>query len=280
MFQGMILCVDLPRSGNAMVRRGHNAAVLPLSLVLLLLMFCFQAGAADEPSWLAVMVDGNEEMWISGNDPSLLDKPLPPASTFKMVLAWAALESRTMDLQSQILSEDAGLREIGLHEAMKRSSNDFFIAWAKAFGVDKLRLWVERSGFFVEEVGHDWLGGDEAAVVRAGDLKIAPRQLALFCRRLADGELASSPELRADFDMAMVWQRQKNHTLYGKTGTWGGAAWLAGWVDDRHGSRTVLVVVEPYRVPHWQSARERVIKRFEEIGVKVASGGKVNLSGY
>ncbi len=229
--------------------------------------------------WVAVAVEhGGEPVVIDGLE-RLAHEPANPASTFKIVLAWAGIESGTLDTDTTFPCDDVdgALRPVTLAEAMRRSSNQYFEQWVAEFGRENVGPFVHRSFFFDQPLPNDWLGSDARSVVRGGTMTITPMQLARFCRQLADGAISSSSETHAKLDSVLIWEKRENAVLYAKSGAYGGAAWLAGYMESRDSTllstvlprnrRTALVVMVPYQVPHWRPARAKAVAEFERLAL-------------
>lgn len=204
-------------------------------------------------------------MVVAGNL-SLADVPACPASTFKLVIALASLEEGIAVPSSRHGCADVPPlgepREIDMREAMRHSSNEYFLWLAARLGADRIAEWAARVGFSGGPGGGDWLGGDPTAMVRGGTLKVTPRQLHAFTVRLMRGGATSGPAVQGMLEDVMAWPSQESSIgLFGKTGAWGGAAWFTGFVD-RAGARTAVTVFVPYRVPEWRPARDRAIETF------------------
>lgn len=196
----------------------------------------------------------------------LADAPACPASTFKLVIALAAMEEgmATPDLRHRcgdVPTVDSR-GEAGMREAMRYSSNDYFLWLAGRLGAERVASWATRVGFAEGPLASDWVGVDSSAVVRGGALKVTPRQVHAFTVRLMRGAVTSGAEVQRMMEEVMAWPSpDPSVRLCGKTGAWGGAAWFTGFVD-RSGERKAVTVLVPYRVPEWGPARERAIREF------------------
>ncbi|HPA18926.1 MAG TPA: penicillin-binding transpeptidase domain-containing protein [Verrucomicrobiae bacterium] len=214
---------------------------------------------------------------IVAGDAALADVAACPASTFKLVIALAVLEGGIAAPSERHVCHDVpggnGRREIDMREAMRCSSNEYFLWLAGRLRPEKIVGWAVRTRFVDGVVAGDWLGGDASAVVRGGVLKVTARRLHGFTVRLMRGGLASTPEVQLMLEDVMSWPcPDPGAKVFGKTGAWGGAAWFTGFVE-RGGARKATTVLVPYRVPDWRPARERAIGLFfERTGVARPSG--------
>lgn len=229
-------------------------------------------GRADNFVVLETAVGGGDAAVVAG-EPALADSPACPASTFKLVIALAALEEGIATPSSRHrcgdVSGPVGQREIDMCEAMRHSSNEYFLWLAARLGTARIAERAIRVGFVGGPVAEDWVGEDAAAVVRGGSLRVTPRQLHTFTVRLMRGGVTSGPAGQRMMEDVMAWPSQDPGVrVFGKTGTWGGAAWYTGFVE-RAGARKATTVLVGYEVPAWGPARERAIRLFyERAGVR------------
>jgi len=163
-----------------------------------------------------------------------------PASTFKVVITWAGLETGTVTPDTRIEVGDRHIkgtpRELDLRQALYFSSNDYFVSLAQKIGKEKLTEYVQKSGMFRGDIPEDWLGDEWRPVIKGGKLYTTPMQNHLFMRRVAFGNLTENREVGKDLIRVLAWPT--NHPmvqLYGKTGVWGGAVWFNGFgIKQRH----------------------------------------------
>jgi beta-lactamase class D len=214
---------------------------------------------------------------VVAGDPALANAASCPASTFKLVIALAVLEEGIAAPSDRHACHDVsggqGLREIDMREAMRCSSNEYFLWLVGRSRPEKIMGWAVRTGFVDRAVAGDWLGGDASAVVRGGVLKVTARRLHDFTVRLMRGGLASTPEVQRMLEDVMSWPCPDPAVkVFGKTGAWGGAAWFTGFVE-RVGARKATTVLVPYKVPAWRPARECAVGLFfDRAGVARPSG--------
>ncbi len=179
-----------------------------------------------------------DEVWQSMlHDPRtpLLNKPVagqyPPGSTFKMVVALAALEAGGIDLDTTVHCPGHfmlggrrfrcwkrwGHGTVGLTDSLKESCDVFFYHAAHRIGVDRIarmarrfglgeatgiELTGERAGLMPTEAWkrevHDepWYGGDSVNVgIGQGAVLATPLQLAVMTARIANGDARLVPRL-------------------------------------------------------------------------------------
>jgi beta-lactamase class D len=190
-----------------------------------------------------------------------LDREMPPASTFKILLAWAILEEGRIRPEEKILSADAagGPRGLTLQEAMRTSSNAYFESAVLRMDRTELKARLQKSGWF--PTVPDWPNGRILSLVSDGPLRITPAHLHRMTRELAEGRLGSSERVRSELRQSMEWPGRGVH---GKTGTFGGAAWMTGYKVHPGGVHVVTVLV-PYQVPDWKPARIMAVSEFYRI---------------
>ena len=171
------------------------------------------------------------------NDPRapLLNKPVagqyPPGSTFKMIVALAALEAGEIDQQTTFFCPGHltlgdrtfrcwrrwGHGEMKLIEALKASCDVYFYNVARLVGVDRIAAMARRFGLGertgIELTGErgglvpteawkravydkPWYGGDTLNVgIGQGDVLTTPLQLAVMTARIANGHALVTPRL-------------------------------------------------------------------------------------
>jgi beta-lactamase class D len=224
-----------------------------------------RAAASERPAAVLETSVGGKTLLVEG-DGDLAGRPRSPGSAFKIIIAWAALGEALVGLDTRHHCDDApppgGPREIDLREAMRYSSNEYFLWLAGRLGVARLTEFVNRSGFAPARVEAGWVGPDPAAVVRGGGVEVTAWRLHALTLRVMSGGLASNPAVQAALEAAMAWpSADPAARVFGKTGTWGGASWFTGFVE-RDGARKAITVLVPYVVPEWRPARDRAIRLF------------------
>jgi len=165
---------------------------------------------------------------VRGSDAEM-DLPREPASTFKVVIAWAALEEGLVqDVESPL--EGAG--GMGLRESLQKSINPPFALLAEKIGARRLAEYASRSGLIEGKIPKDWMkgGGQEAA--HGGELKTTLRkehEMAVgWMRNTAPWNGAAGKKLQD----ALVWKGEKL-LLRAKTGSYGGCLWMTGYGEEK-----------------------------------------------
>jgi beta-lactamase class D len=186
---------------------------------------------------------------IAAGQATLAEKKVSPASTFKVVLAWAALEAGVAAVDSKRMVSDRHVpgapKEISLQQAMFYSSNQYFIEMAGEIGRERLTELVRKSGISGDPLPEDWLKEGWASVKKGGTIKVTPMENHRFMRRVADGALASSPEIGRQLIEAMKWPSpDEGIRLCAKSGVWGGAVWMNGFGHGPDGFKVTTVMME------------------------------------
>ena len=169
------------------------------------------------------------EMQVVRGSDSEMDLPREPASTFKVVIAWAALEEGSVqDVETPL--EGAG--GMGLRESLQKSINPPFALLAEKIGARRLAEYASRSGLIEGKIPKDWMkgGGQEAA--HAGELKTTLRkehEMAVGWMRGASPWNGAAGKKLQD---ALVWKGEKV-LLRAKTGSYGGCLWMTGYGEDK-----------------------------------------------
>lgn len=189
--------------------------------------------------------DGEPARVVAGN-PALADRPFCPASTFKIALAWVALEHGVVASSTRLACHDpylgTGTFALDLHQALLYSSNAFFQETAPRAGRPAIEEFLSRSGYATTHALAGWLGRDWTPVVKGGRLRITPRQQQAFLERLATGRLPDPAGVRDTLVEALRWPSPDPAVaLFGKTGTHDGAVWFAGFGRTGASQRIVTV---------------------------------------
>ena len=160
---------------------------------------------------------------------SELDLPRVPASTFKVVIAWASLDLGLIQDVEKPLEAAEGL---GLRESLQKSINPPFAFLAEKIGVDRLAEYASRSGLIDGKIPQDWMkgGGQEAA--HAADLKTTIRREHEMAVDWMRGEAPWDNKAARKLQQALVWKGEKV-LLRAKTGSYGGCLWMTGYGEDK-----------------------------------------------
>lgn len=182
-------------------------------------------------TWLLQRNGGTPQV-LHGADRAAM--PLRPASTFKVFLALAALETGTLRGADEVVPWDGKRypkqpeweKDMALREAMQSSSENYFGTLADRIGHDRLAAWVARAGY-----GNGRIGEVPAKAWLDGVLTVTARQQLEFVERLRRNDLPFSAKTIAAVKAAMLDETIGSRRVYGKTGTLEGNAWWIGWVE-------------------------------------------------
>ncbi len=213
------------QTGSVVVLDARNGDVLTLASV-----------PSFDPNVFNIGLTGDAWQALLNNSRSpLLNKPVagqyPPASTFKMIVALAALEAgavtpeTTFHCPGSFTLGDRTFRcwrhwghgWMDLIDALKASCDVYFYEVAHLIGADRIAAMARRFGLgettgieltgertgLVPTVawkravyGVPWYGGDTINVgIGQGDVLTTPLQLALMTARIANGEFRVTPRL-------------------------------------------------------------------------------------
>jgi beta-lactamase class D len=158
-----------------------------------------------------------------------MDVAREPASTFKVVIAWAALDRGLIqDVETPL----KGAEGLGLRQSLQKSINPPFSILAEKMGGEILGEYAARSGLIEGKIPKDWMkaGGQEAP--HGGELKTTLRrehEMAVgWMRGTAPWNGAAKKKLRD----SLVWKGEKV-LLRAKTGSYGGCLWMTGYGEEK-----------------------------------------------
>ena len=160
---------------------------------------------------------------------SELDLPRVPASTFKVVIAWASLDLGLIQDVEKPLEAAEGL---GLRESLQKSINPPFAVLAEKIGADRLAEYASRSGLIDGKIPQDWMKGGGQEAVHAADLKTTIRREHEMAVDWMRGEAPWDNKAGRKLQQALVWRGEKV-LLRAKTGSYGGCLWMTGYGEDK-----------------------------------------------
>ena len=158
-----------------------------------------------------------------------VDVAREPASTFKVVIAWAALDRGLVhDVETPL----KGAEGLGLRQSLQKSINPPFALLAEKLGGEILGEYAERSGLIEGEILKSWMkaGGKEA--VHGGDLKTTLRREHSMAVAWMRGTEPWNGKVGKKLQEALVWKGEKVF-LWAKTGSYGGCLWMTGYGEDK-----------------------------------------------
>ena len=199
------------------------------------------------------------EMQVVTGSKVEMDVAREPASTFKVVIAWAALDrGLVQDVETPLKGTDG----LGLRQSLQKSINPPFALLAEKMGEEILGEYAERSGLIEGKILKSWMkaGGREA--VHGGDLKTTLRREHSMAVGWMRGTEPWNGEVGKKLQEALVWKGEKM-VVWAKTGSFGGCLWMTGYGRDK--AVTVFMLGEVGRRP------EVVKAFFSRWGVEPAS---------
>lgn len=219
----------------------------------LIALFASLSAAASEtvavPSWQrhfeAHALKGTFVLYEPGRDRyRVLDEARArrrflPASTFKIPNALVGLETGAIADENEVFRWDgkpkmlpAWERDQTLATGMRDSVVWMFQEVARRIGKAGMREWLER----LDYGNRDIAGGIDLFWLQ-GALRIGACEQVEFLHRLAEGRLPMTQRSQRLVRQALVVERTREYTLYGKTGTVPSGreavAWWVGWVERR-----------------------------------------------
>lgn len=201
-------------------------------------------------SGTALIYDEAGSAWLF-HDRARAERAYTPASTFKIFNALAALESKAINDEYEVIRWDGKKRQFegwnrdhSLASGMRSSVVWFYQEMARRIGAARMQDFLDKAGYgnrdFSGEVDQFWLNNT---------LRISAHQQIDFLRRLADGTLPFSADVQETVRRITLLEDAPGWTMHAKTG-WAlkGAAdgktdlgWLVGWVE-RDGRRWFFAV--------------------------------------
>lgn len=169
------------------------------------------------------------EMQVVMGSKAEMDVAREPASTFKVVIAWAALDRGVVqDVEAPL----EGAEGLGLRQSLQKSLNPPFAILAEKLGGAVLGEYAERSGLIEGKIPKSWMkaGGQEAA--HAADLKTTLRREHSMAVAWMRSTVPWDGEVGKKLQDALIWKGEKV-LLRAKTGSYGGSLWITGYGPDK-----------------------------------------------
>jgi len=169
------------------------------------------------------------EMEVVTGNKAEMDIAREPASTFKVVIAWAALDR---GLVKDVETPLEGAEGLGLRQSLQKSINPPFAILAEKLGEEVLGQYAQRSGLIEGKIPKGWMkaGGQEAA--HGADLKTTLRREHSMAVAWMRGTSPWNGEAGKKLQDALVWKGEKV-LLRAKTGSYGGCLWMTGCGPDK-----------------------------------------------
>ena len=165
-----------------------------------------------------------ETLLLSGKERDL-DVPREPASTFKTVIAWAALDR---GLVKEVEAPLPGAEGENLRMALQKSLNPPFDLLAVELGGEVLGGYAERSGLIQGKVPARWMEGREKEARHGADLMTTIRREHQVAVAWMMGRPPWDGSAGRRLQEALVWKAAEK-PIRAKTGTFGGSVWVTGY---------------------------------------------------
>jgi penicillin-binding protein 2 len=195
------------------------------------------ASGIDRATWSALSSDELRPL----NDRAIQGR-YSPGSTFKMVLAAAALEEGLVTPETRVRCNGsatfygrtfrcwnpAGHGAVDVREALERSCNVYFYTIGNMLGVDRIEQWAERLGLGVRSgvdlpnevaglvpstdwklraTGERWYPGETISVsIGQGQVSVTPVSMAVMMATLGNGGVRVTPHLLKEVDDGTGWK--------------------------------------------------------------------------
>ena len=200
-------------------------------LLIGLMGICSVALAEEKyPSGMTILeTPKSGKMQVLTGNKAEMDVEREPASTFKVVIAWAALDRGLIrDVETPL----EGAEGLGLRQSLQKSINPPFALLAEKLGGEVLGEYAVRSGLIEGQIPRGWMkaGGQEAA--HAADLKTTLRREHSMAVAWMRGTAPWDGEAGKKLQDALVWKGEKV-LLRAKTGSYGGCLWMTGYGADK-----------------------------------------------
>ena len=171
---------------------------------------------------------GGETQVVTGSKAEM-DVQREPASTFKVVIAWAALDRGLIADVEKPLERAEGL---GLRQSLQKSINPPFAILAEKLGGEVLGEYAERSGLIEGSILKEWMKGGGKEAVHGGDLKTTLRKEHQMAVGWMRGEKPWDREAGKKLQNALVWKGEKI-VVRAKSGSYGGCLWMTGYGEGK-----------------------------------------------
>jgi penicillin-binding protein 2 len=195
------------------------------------------AGGIDRATWAALNSDTLRPLQNRG-----IQGRYSPGSTFKIVVATAALEEGIVDPDFRVncgggasffgryfqCHLKGGHGSVDMRHAIEKSCNVYFYTLGNMLGVDKIHKWAEKLGMTgktgidlpneqeslvpstqwkMERYGEKWYAGETISVsIGQGQVSVTPASLAVMISTVANGGTRVTPHLVRAVDEGSGWK--------------------------------------------------------------------------
>ena len=169
------------------------------------------------------------EMQVVMGNKAEMDIAREPASTFKVVIAWAALDR---GLVKDVEAPLEGAEGLGLRHSLQKSVNPPFALLAEKIGEEVLGEYAKRSGLIEGKIPKGWMKAGCQEAAHAADLKTTLRREHSMAVAWMRSTGPWNGEAGKKLQDALVWKGEKV-LLRAKTGSYGGCLWMTGYGPDK-----------------------------------------------
>ena len=202
-----------------------------MALLIGWLGVCYVALAEEKyPDGMTILETSKTgEMKLVAGSKAEMDVAREPASTFKVVIAWAALDRGLIADVEKPLERAEGL---GLRQSLQKSINPPFAILAEKLGGEVLGEYAMRSGLIEGSIPKEWMRGGGKEAVHGADLKTTLRKEHQMAVGWMRAEKPWDREAGKKLQDALVWKGEKI-VVRAKSGSCGGCLWMTGYGEGK-----------------------------------------------
>ena len=202
-----------------------------MALLIGWLGVCYAALAEEKyPDGMTILETSKTgEMKLVAGSKAEMDVAREPASTFKVVIAWAALDR---GLIADVEKPLEGAEGLGLRQALQKSINPPFAILAEKLGGEVLGEYAMRSSLIEGSIPKEWMRGGGKEAVHGGDLKTTLRREHQMAVGWMRGTAPWDGEAERMLQEALVWKGEKI-VVRAKSGSYGGCLWMTGYGEGK-----------------------------------------------
>ena len=191
-----------------------------MALLIGWLGVCYAALAEEKyPDGMTILETSKTgEMKLVAGSKAEMDVAREPASTFKVVIAWAALDR---GLIADVEKPLEGAEGLGLRQSLQKSINPPFAILAEKLGGEVLGKYAEQSGLIEGNISKEWMRGGGKEAVHGADLKTTLRKEHQIAVAWMRGTAPWDGEAGRMLQEALVWKGEKI-VVRAKSGSYGG----------------------------------------------------------
>jgi len=202
-----------------------------MALLIGWLGVCYAALAEEKyPDGMTILETSKTgEMKLVAGSKAEMDVAREPASTFKVVIAWAALDrGLVQDVEKPL----EGAEGLGLRQALQKSINPPFAILAEKLGGEVLGKYAKRSGLIEGSISKEWMRGGGKEAVHGGDLKTTLRREHQMAVGWMRGTAPWNGAVGKRLQDALIWKEEKI-VVRAKSGSYGGCLWMTGYGEGK-----------------------------------------------